>query len=319
MTFSRDRKMEKIIAVLLCTASLLAMSACGTSAENETKPGGVTVTDVFGSGTELNAGSRVAFGYASFAQCWVLAGGEPAGVTLDAIEDRGMSLPEEVSIIGTVKSVDLEKLVVLDPDYVVLSADLTAHAELKDSLEQAGIPCGYFRVDTFEDYKAMMGQFCAVTGRDDLYEQNVVQVEENIRRIQAAIPGENGDSVLLLRAYSTGVRAKTDDNLAGQILKEFHLENIADKTPSLLEELSMEQIIKEDPRYIFVLTMGDEQAAVDYMGQNVESDPAWSSLTAVKEGRYLFLPQELFHYKPNERWDENYEYLAKIIYPELFG
>ena len=81
----------------------------------------------------------------------------------------------------------------------------------------------------------------------------------------------------------------------------------------------MEQIIKEDPRYIFVLTMGDEQAAVDYMGQNVESDPAWSSLTAVKEGRYLFLPQELFHYKPNERWDESYEYLAKIIYPELFG
>ena len=55
------------------------------------------------------------------------------------------------------------------------------------------------------------------------------------------------------------------------------------------------------------------------MGQNVESDPAWSSLTAVKEGRYLFLPQELFHYKPNERWDESYEYLAKIIYPELFG
>lgn len=310
--------MRRIIAALLCAAALCSLCGCG-AAEEPAQTEGVTVTDVFGSSTELNAGSRVAFGYASFAQCWVLAGGEPVGVTLDAIEDRGMNFPDEVSIIGTVKSVDLEKLVELDPDYVVLSADLTAHAELKDSLEQVGIPCGYFRVDTFADYKAMMGQFCAVTGRDDLYEQNVVQVEENIRRIQAAVPEENGDSVLLLRAYSTGVRAKTDDNLAGQILKEFHLENIADKTPSLLEELSMEQIIKEDPRYIFVLTMGDEQAAVDYMGQNVESDPAWSSLTAVKEGRYLFLPQDLFHYKPNERWDESYEYLAKIIYPELFG
>ena len=319
MTFSRDRKMEKIIAVLLCAASLLAMSACGTSAENETKPGGVTVTDVFGSGTELNAGSRVAFGYASFAQCWVLAGGEPAGVTLDAIEDRGMSLPEEVSIIGTVKSVDLEKLIALSPDYVVLSADLTAHTELKDSLGEMGIPCGYFRVDTFDDYKAMMAQFCAVTGRDDLYAQNVTQVEENIKTIQAAIPAENGESVLLLRAYSTGVKAKTDDNLAGQILKEFRMENIADKTPSLLEDLSMEQIIREDPRYIFVTTMGDEQAAEDYMRLNMESDPAWSSLTAVKEGRYIFLPQDLFHYKPNERWDESYEYLAKIIYPEIFG
>ena len=65
--------------------------------------------------------------------------------------------------------------------------------------------------------------------------------------------------------------------------------------------------------------MGDEQAAEDAMRLNMESDPAWSSLTAVKEGRYIFLPQDLFHYKPNERWDESYEYLAKIIYPEIFG
>ena len=310
--------MRRVIAVLLCAAALLTLCACG-AAEKPGEPEGVAVTDVFGDNTVLSAASRVAFGYTSFAQCWQLAGGAPVGVTLDAVEERGMVLPEDVEIIGTVKSIDLEKLIALSPDYVVLSADLTAHTELRDSLREMGIACGYFRVDTFDDYKAMMAQFCAVTGRDDLYEQNVSKVEENIKNIQAAVPGENGDSVLLLRAYSTGVRAKTDDNLAGQILREFHLENIADKTPSLLEELSMEQIIREDPHYIFVTTMGDEQAAEDYLRLNVESDPAWSSLTAVKEGRYFLLPQELFHYKPNERWDESYEYLAKIIYPEIFG
>ena len=310
--------MKKIISTLLCAAVLLSLCGCG-AAEEPAQTEGVTVTDIFGDSAVLDAGCRVAFGYTSFAQCWQLAGGEPVGVTLDAIEDRGMVLPEDVEIIGTVKSVDLEKLIALSPDYVVLSADLTAHTELKDSLGEMGIPCGYFRVDTFDDYKAMMAQFCAVTGRDDLYAQNVTQVEENIKNIQAAIPAENGESVLLLRAYSTGVKAKTDDNLAGQILKEFRMENIADKTPSLLEDLSMEQIIREDPRYIFVTTMGDEQAAEDYMRLNMESDPAWSSLTAVKEGRYIFLPQDLFHDKPNERWDESYEYLAKIIYPEIFG
>lgn len=310
--------MKKIFAALLCAAVLCFLCGCGT-AEEPAQTKGVVVTDIFGDSAVLNAESRVAFGYTSFAQCWQLAGGEPLGVTLDAVEDRGMDLPEEVEIIGTVKSVDLEKLIALSPDYVVLSADLTAHTELKDSLREMGIPCGYFRVDTFDDYKSLMVQFCAVTGRDDLFEQNVTRVEENISSIRASIPEGNGESVLLLRAYSTGVRAKTDDNLAGQILREFHMENIADKSPSLLEELSMEQIIREDPRYIFVTTMGDEQAAEEYMRLNMESDPAWSSLTAVKEGRYIFLPQDLFHYKPNERWDESYEYLAKIIYPEIFG
>ncbi|MCI7742904.1 MAG: ABC transporter substrate-binding protein [Clostridiales bacterium] len=310
--------MKKIFAALLCAAVLCSLCGCG-AAEEPAQTKGVVVTDIFGDSAVLNAESRVAFGYTSFAQCWQLAGGEPLGVTLDAVEDRGMDLPEEVEIIGTVKSVDLEKLIALSPDYVVLSADLTAHTELKDSLREMGIPCGYFRVDTFDDYKSLMVQFCAVTGRDDLFEQNVTRVEENISSIRVSIPEGNGESVLLLRAYSTGVRAKTDDNLAGQILREFHMENIADKSPSLLEELSMEQIILEDPRYIFVTTMGDEQAAEEYMRLNMESDPAWSSLTAVKEGRYIFLPQDLFHYKPNERWDESYEYLAKIIYPEIFG
>ena len=37
-----------------------------------------------------------------------------------------------------------------------------------------------------------------------------------------------------------------------------------------------------------------------------------------KENREL-LPKDLFHYKPNERWDESYEYLARILYPSVFA
>lgn len=80
----------------------------------------------------------------------------------------------------------------------------------------------------------------------------------------------------------------------------------------------MEEIIRRDPHWIFVVTMGDEAAAAAYMRQNLESDPAWNGLSAVREGRCVLLPQDLFHYKPNERWDESYEYLAKILYPDLF-
>ena len=53
------------------------------------------------------------------------------------------------------------------------------------------------------------------------------------------------------------------------------------------------------------------------MRATVESNPAWPGLQAVQNGRYLLLPKELFHYKPNARWGESYAYLAKILYPEL--
>ena len=87
--------MKKTFAALLCAAVLCSLCGCG-AAEEPAQTKGVMVTDIFGDSAVLNAESRVAFGYTSFAQCWQLAGGEPLGVTLDAVEDRGMDLPEEV-------------------------------------------------------------------------------------------------------------------------------------------------------------------------------------------------------------------------------
>lgn len=67
--------------------------------------------------------------------------------------------------------------------------------------------------------------------------------------------------------------------------------------------MSLEEVIAADPDFIFVVTMGSsEEAALDYMEQNFESNPAWAELTAVQEDHYVLLPKELFHYKPNARW-----------------
>ncbi len=308
---------RRFFCALLLFSVLLSLAACAASPAPE-EPDGVALRDVNGSTVRLRPESRLVFGEASLAECWLLAGGMPVGVPLDAIEERALPLAADTAAVGTVKSPDLEKIAALEPDYVVLSADLSAHAQLKDSLEQMGIPCGYFRLDSFEDYRELMAQFCAVTGRADLYEENVLSVEMRIAALREKLPEAPGLSALLLRAYSTGMKAKTDDNPAGKILKDFGLENPAESNPSLLEELSIEKIILDDPDYIFVMTMGSETEAREYLRANVESDPAWSGLSAVKNGRYIILPQELFHYKPNDRWNDSYEYLAKIIYPDLF-
>ena len=53
------------------------------------------------------------------------------------------------------------------------------------------------------------------------------------------------------------------------------------------------------------------------MADTFESNPAWTGLSAVRNGRYVLLPRDLFHYKPNARWGERYAYLAKILYPDL--
>ena len=262
----------------------------------------ISITDSNGSQITLDTSApRVVAAYGSFAEAWLLAGGQLCGVTQDALEQRDLGLPEDIAVVGTVKEPNAEEIIALEPDLVLLASDITTQADIRDVLENAGLACAFFQVDTFADYAFMMEQLCAVTGREDLYEENVTQVGQQIEEAQAnAALSSTRPNVLLIRAFSTGIKAKTDDE------------------PSMLEDLSLEEVIAADPDYIFVTTMGDEQKALDYLNGLIQQNPAWSELSAVKEDRYIVLPKDLFHYKPNNRWGESYQYLGEILYPQLF-
>lgn len=296
-------------------------SSAPESASSQLESAGeVSITDSNGSQITLDTSApRVVAAYGSFAEAWLLAGGELCGVTQDALEQRDLGLPEDIAVVGTVKEPNAEEIIALEPDLVLLASDITAQADIRDVLENAGLACAFFQVDTFADYAFMMEQLCAVTGREDLYEENVTQAGQQIEEAQAnAALSSTRPNVLLIRAFSTGIKAKTDDELAGAILKDLGAHNIADDHPSMLEDLSLEEVIAADPDYIFVTTMGDEQKALDYLNGLIQQNPAWSELSAVKEDRYIVLPKDLFHYKPNNRWGESYQYLGEILYPELF-
>lgn len=143
-----------------------------------------------------------------------------------------------------------------------------------------------------------------MTGREDLYQQQVEQVQLPIEVcIQKTQALDQKPTALLLRAYSSGVRAKgSRNNVAGAILQDMGFENIADREGISLENLSMEQIMLEDPDYIFVVTMGvNSEAAMKSLKEQFTSNPAWNTLTAVQEGRYVLLDRQLFHLHPNSR------------------
>ena len=311
-------KFKRLVCLLLVLALVLL---CGCSNNKETsvkEENSLTITDSEGNSVTLKQSPKIVSCSASLSECWLLAGGTLTGITEDVISERGLLKDGDAAIVGSVKTIDLEKVTALTPDYVIMSADLTAHKELEPNLKKLGINYGYFREDTFEDYKFIMNEFCNIIGREDLYNENVVDTEKNIKEILSKIPEKNNKSALLGRVFSTGMKAKTDDNPAGIILKDFKVKNIAEDYPSTLEDLSLETVIKSDPDFLLFYAMGDEESAKSYLSENLENSPAFKDLKAVKNNTYHLLPKELFHYKPNNRWDESYEYLAKIIYPEIF-
>ena len=307
---------------LLCgLLAALLLAACAAPAQSPAATdSAVEFVDAQGTQVALQSWDRVVSLYGSFAELWLLLGGTLVGATTDAVEERGLDLGADVALVGNVKTPSLEEVLALEPDFVILSADIEGHVALDESLTAAGVPHAYFRVDNFEDYCTVLRQFCQMTGRDDLFEEYGAAQQQRVERIKAAAAQmqDAAPTVLLIRAYSTGAKAKGTDIFAGAMLAELGADNIVTRYDSLLEDLSMETIIAADPDMILMVPMGaNEDAAAAYMAEHFEANPAWAGLTAVQNGCYAMLPKELFHYKPNARWADSYAYLAKILYPGL--
>ena len=244
------------------------------------------------------------------------AGGEIAVTVRESVE-RGFADANTILVDDAAgKRIDTETLIASAPDLVIGSADIEAQCDAADVCRSAGIPTLLLRVESFDDYLAVLKLFTTLTGNDDRYATYGTELSADIRaQIADYTAGAEETSVLFIRAGSGAryTKAKTaEDHFAAAMLEELGCRNIADAAPVLLDGLSFEEILAKDPDHIFISTMGDEDAAKAYM-DDLLKEPTWQSLTAVKEGNVHYLPKSLFQYKPNARWGEAYTYLITIL------
>lgn len=310
--------MRKLFCMILA-ACLLTGCGARTESGSSGETGGVTFTDDLGRSVTVDKPERVATLIGSFADIWCLAGGKDALVAAahDTWTSFDLDLDESVADLGEIKEPNLELLIASQPDLVLASANTGAQVDLLEALEGSGLNVAYFKVADFEDYLRMLDVCTQITGQRENYMQYGQALEE---RRQAAIDRADGSRPTVLYVRATGASCKvknSQDSVLGEMLADLDCVNVADSETGLLEELSMEAILAADPQFIFVVLQGaDSTAAQETLDRTLLSDPAWQSLTAVKEGRYHVMDHKLYNLKPNARWGEAYEKLADILYPE---
>ncbi len=319
--------MKKMIlkTLAVCLGACLLFTGCSSSGneqaatqeETEVSSTAVTFTDALGREVTVDNPQRVVTLIGSFTDVWLLAGGEVVGACDDSWASLNLDLPEGVINTGKVAEPNLENILSAEPDFVIASVNTSSNVELLDTFDELGITCAYFDVSTFEDYLSMLKICTDITGRSDLYEKNGLDVQKQIEEAEARADG-SAPTVLYLRTSTKRIQAKTSEgNVCGEILANLGCVNVADSDETLLESLSLEAIMRADPDYIFVTPQGtDKEAALANIEETFTSNPAWQSLTAVKEGRYYVLDPYLYNLKPNERWGESYEKMADILYTE---
>lgn len=307
---------SRLIALILSLVIALGIFAGCHAEPAAPSDGTVTFTDALGRTVTLSQEpERVAALIGSFADVWVLSGGTVCAAVEEAWDDFGLDLPEAVNI-GGAHSPNLELLLSANPDFVLASASTASNVDMKDTLEAAGITVAYFDVDNFEDYLKMLDICTDITGRKDLYEANGLALQDRIEQIKKDMHlPEDQRTVLLLRAHSGSVKAKgSEGTILGEMLADLGCINIADSDTALLDAISIESIIRQNPYRIFVVTMGnDTEKAMNNLKQMMDENPAWAMLDAVAANRLHVMDRQLFNIKPNARWAESYEILSNLL------
>lgn len=329
------KKVSLLMVFLLVLTLMMGCQLQETSTNEETSASTydyevlareVVITDdsvsfVDASGEEVSVKKnpkRVIGLYNSYSDLWYQCGGDLVGRI-----DSKTGLPEafeSAEIVGKITEPNIELILELEPDLVILRH--SKQGDIINILKENGIDYVAMEYNSFEDYLKMMKIFSEVNGKPELYQTLGIEVKEEIENIVSRVPDEK-KTALLIFATSKSYKAYLSNTTNGQILEQLGVENIGEsfgevEVGATSIEFSMEKLLEIDPDFILVQSMSTLEKVQKNLAENVESDAAWSSLSAVKNGNYIFLERSLFHYKPNEEYAKAYLELAKILYPEEF-
>ena len=309
--------MMRVWSLALFTAASLLLSACGAPAAEQSSQGSyATITDDNGRTVSFDKKpERIVVTSASFLEPLYAVGGEVVGRP-----DSKSKIPEaakSVTNIGRVYQIDAEKVLALTPDLVILNRGM--NEKLVETLAANHIKTLVIEMKSYEDVKREIGTFAMLTGETAKGDELIRKMDADIEAVRTSIPQEK-KRVAIIHSTGQGLSVQLDGSIAGNIANILGWENTAAGMPALDKNpdaapYSMETLVAQNPDIIFVTSMGEEAEIRASMEAMFAESPAWQSVSAVRDGRVYYLPQEMFLFSPGIEYPAAVKYMARLVYP----
>lgn len=242
------------------------------------------------------------------------------GANIAGRPDSKNKTPEwakEISSIGKVYQVDVEKVLACTPDLVIINRGM--NEKLVNVLKENKIPVLVMDMKTYDEVKNSIKIFAKINGNETKGEEIIQKMDSDIKNILEKFPKEK-KRVAILHSTAQGLTVQLDGSIAGNIVKMFGWENVATNMIPLEKNsdnapYSLETLAEQNPEIIFVTSMGNSEELKKGVQENINSNSAWQTINAIKNNQIYYLPQDLFLLSPALNYPKAVEYLAKIIYP----
>lgn len=208
--------------------------------------------------------------------------------------------------IGSFYTPDVEKVVSLEPDYLLASALWTD--DVAQQFANAGIEVKTFEDSAhFDDVYTMISEIGTLLGKTTEAEELISQMKADVAVTMDKIKDADVKSVYYVVGYGEyGESTATGDTYINDMLTMAGGDNIAKDAANW--SYSLEKLVEADPEVIII---------GQYMYDDFISMDNYKDLSAVKNNQVYKIDNNLLDRQTN-RMAQGVEEIAKILHPECF-
>lgn len=209
--------------------------------------------------------------------------------------------------VGGFSDVDKEKVVALAPDIVFAS---NIHVgKVVPELEKLGLTVVVIDPQTVDDIGARLETIGKLTGKVEEAKALRAQLDKRIADT-AAKANNAGKPPRVFWMLGDGLFTAGPGSFVNDLIGKAGGINIAGDAKTQWPELSMEAVVQANPEVI-VIPGPDGQKLAD----KLKADPAWRSIDAVKNGRFVLIADQNIVMRPGPRIADGLDAVAQALHP----
>ena len=231
--------------------------------------------------------------------------------TLSTIPERY----QNVTIVGTAMSPDLEILKSLNPDYVLSPNSL--QSDLQPKYASIGVNSLFLNLRSVEGMYASIEGLGEKFGREEQAQALVEEYEQFMEEYRSQNEGKESPAVLVLMGLPGSYIVATESSYVGNLVKLAGGINVyGDGDGQEFLTANTEDMKTKEPDIILRAAHALPDDVVEMFKDEFETNDIWKHFEAVQEGRVYDLPYELFGMSAKFNYPDALEVLQPLLYGE---
>lgn len=174
---------------------------------------------------------------------------------------RDITSKEEIKDLGTLKDINMEQLMSLQPDVIFISGRLKAKYKEISIIAPTVVSSIDYKAGAVESYKELARRNAKIFGMEEKVEAQIV---ESLERVDELKEKASGKTALIGMTVGGSIHTLGNNSRGSIITNEIGFKNVSSKIDSTHgNSSSFEYVLKANPDYIFVL---DRDSAIGTEG-----------------------------------------------------